>query len=216
MPVLSGCSGDGAHAAHKPGRGASGYTADELKHALLTNLAGYRRAGKPDAGPYSSLHAIRDFNLLQRQVTLDRPQCAGVGGMASSGALNDAPAAFISFARPDGQTLSETLMSVSPSVADGQVKLRVPTVCRSFRAEVGGEWSTNTVVEATGGRPLGQGSRTVGVTTVSGATQVQTWYVVLRSRAYLATVTAYGPAAVQADAERIAGLAYRRAEKILS
>lgn len=211
VSVMSGCGGGGAAQAVPAGQG---YTSDQLRRALLTDVAGYRKAAEPDSGAYGSLRAIQNFNQLQRQVTLDKPQCAGVGGMASAGDLKNVAAAIATFAKDDGQTFTETLMAVSASVADQQVKLRVPTGCRSFRAQIGDQFSAHEVTEATGGR-IGDGSRTVGVSTTSGSARVQTWYVVLRSRGYLATVTLYGPSVTQDDAERLAKQAYGQAERVL-
>jgi hypothetical protein len=196
-------------AAPAPG---TGYTSDQLRQALLLEIPGYQRAGEPDSGEYGSLSAIQNFNRLQSQVQLDEPRCATVGrefGVTQ----RTAPTAIATFTKGNGQTVTETLMRVSRNTADRQVRLRVPTGCRVFRARVGDQWSEHHVVEASG--RLGGGSRTVGVATTSGASHVKTWYVVLKARGYLATITLYGPNVTRAEAEQIARHAYGQAERIL-
>jgi hypothetical protein len=191
----------------------TGYTSDQLRQALLLEIPGYQRAGEPDSGEYGSLSVIRNFNELQREVKLDKPRCATTGRELAV-TQQTAPAAIITFAKATGQTVTETLMRVSTRTADDQVRLRVPPACRRFRARVGSEWSEHRVVEATQGR-LGAGSRTVGVATTSGTSHVKTWYVVLKSRGYLATITLYGPNVTRDEAEQIARHAYDQAERIL-
>jgi hypothetical protein len=216
--TASACGGSPSKAAQDPVHTVpvgKGYTYDQLRQALLTDLSGYRRAGEPDSGEYGSLKAIQNFNQLQSQVKLDKPQCLAVSRVfASSPEAQNAPAAITTFAKADGQTVTETLMAISEATAARQVKLRVPATCRTFRALVGGQWSTHQIVEATQTQ-LGGGSRTVGVATNSGKSHVKTWYVVLRSRGYLACITMYGPNVIQADAEEAARRAYDQAERIL-
>jgi hypothetical protein len=190
----------------------TGYTSDQLRQALLLEIPGYQRAGEPDSGEYGSLSAIQNFNQLQRQVKLDKPRCATVGrefGLTQGAA----PTAIATFTKGNGQTVTETLIRVSPDTANRQVRLRVPVGCRVFRARVGDQWSEHHVVEARG--RLGAGSRTVGVATTSGASHVKTWYVVLKAPGYLATITLYGPNVTRAEAEQIARQAYDQAERIL-
>jgi hypothetical protein len=216
--MASACAGSPPRAVPNPGRTAvtgRGYTSDQLRQALLTDLPGYRRASEPDSGEYGSLKAIQNFNQLQSQVKLDKPKCAAVSrAFGTSPEAQYAPAAITTFTKGDGQTVTETLLTISAATADRQVKLRVPAGCRTFRARVGDEWSAHQIVEATRTQ-LGGGSRTVGVATTSGNSQVKTWYVVLRSRGYLASVTMYGVDVTQADAEDAARQAYAQAERIL-
>jgi hypothetical protein len=216
--TASACGGSPSRAAQDPVHTVpvgQGYTSDQLRQALLTDLSGYSRAGEPDSGEYGTLKAIQNFNQLQSQVKLDKPQCAAVSrAFSSSPEARNAPAAITTFAKADGQTVTETLMTISEATATREVKLRVPAACRTFRALVGDRWSTHQIIEATQTQ-LGSGSRTVGVATTSGNTHVKTWYVVLSSRGYLASITMYGPNAVQADAEEAARQAYDQAERIL-
>jgi hypothetical protein len=215
--AASGCGGGGdrpgAKEAYTNPPPGTGYTSDQLQQALLTDVSGYQRAGEPDSGQYGSLDAIQNFNQLQSQVKLDKPQCANTGHGFTT-AQQAAPAAIATFAKANGQSVTETLMRVSADTADRQVAIRVAPACRSFRARVGDQWSTHQVVEATRGR-LGEGSRTVGVATTSGASHVKTWYVVLKARGYLATITLYGPNVTRTEAEQLARLAYEQAERIL-
>ncbi|MFC6880314.1 MULTISPECIES: hypothetical protein [Actinomadura] len=230
---LAACGGgdggdDRAERLRTAGRAApvgTGFTSDQLEQALLTEAPGYRRAGEPDSGEYGSLKAIQNFNQLQRQVKLDKPRCAnggnGPGSAAGSGSGGSdsvidraAPSALTTFAKGNGQTVTETLMSLTAEAAAQQVKARVPTGCLMFRTRVGAQWSEHRVVESPPGR-IGQGSRTVGVTTVSGGSHTKTWYVVLQGRRYLATISVFGPTATRTEAESLARLAYAQAERIL-
>lgn len=190
----------------------TGYTSDQLRQALLLEIPGYQRAAEPDSGEYGSLGAIQNFTQLQRQVKLDKPRCATVGREFGR-TQQTAPTAIATFTKGNGQTVTETLMRVSPATANHQVRLRVPAGCRQFRARVGDQWSEHHVVEARG--RLGAGSRTVGVATTSGTSHVKTWYVVLKAPGYLATITLYGPTVTRAEAEQIARHAYDQAERIL-
>jgi hypothetical protein len=220
--AATSCSGDGGDEPAQPvkatGRAALAgiaYTSDQLEQALLTDIPGYERTDEPDSGEYGSLKAIQNFNQLQEQVTLDKPRCARAtaGGTAAS-ADRSTPTAIATFARGNGQTATEALMATSADAAEQQVKGRVPAGCLSFRTRVGSQWSDHRVVETPPGI-IGEGSRTVGVTTTSGTSHTKTWYVVLRGRRYLATVSLYGPRATRAEAEQLARQAYDQAQRIL-
>jgi len=221
--LLAGCGGAGSSSAAQSSTGASAaagtggpaYSADQLRQALLLQVSGYHPAGPADAGEYGSMRAIQNFNQLQNQIKLDKPQCAGASqAFSMSPEVRTAPAAVMTFAKDNGQTLSETLISVSAGTATAQVKQRVPAGCRNFRVQVGGQWVNDQVTEAPGTR-IGDGSRTVGVVTTSGTARVRTWYVVLHSRSYLATVMLHGAAVTKDQVEGFARQAYEQAERIL-
>ena len=220
--LLAGCGGAASSSAAQPAEspaatttGAPSYSADQLRQALLTQAPGYQPAGPADAGEYGSLRSIQNFNQLQGQVRLDKPQCAAVSqSFASVPEVRTAPAAIMTFARNDGQTLTETLMSVPTAIADRQVNQRAPAGCRTFRAQIAGQWSSHQVTEATGTR-IGEASRTVGVVTTSGGVTVRTWYVVFRSRSYLATVMLHGVAITRQQIEDFARRSYQEAERVL-
>jgi hypothetical protein len=216
LPAAAACGG-GERAAQVRGTARAevagiGYTSDQLAQALLTEPAGYRRAGEPDSGEYGSLKAIQNAARLQREATLDKPRC----GTSRPGGdvAGDVPAALVSFTNAAGQTATETLMGMSAADAEKQVNARVPTGCLKFRTKVGSQWADHRVAEAPKG-DIGEGSRTVGITTVSGNARARTWYVVFRGRHYLATITVFGPNATRADAERLAREALAQAHRIL-
>lgn len=191
------------------------YNSDQLTQALLTEIPGYERSGMPQWGQYSSLAAVQNYNEMQQAVKLDKPQCASTAhALSQEKAVQTAPSALVAFERGQRRSVTETLMAVGPAVAAQQVKIRVPAACRTFRVRIGRRWASNAVVETTGTR-IGEGSRTAGVSTTVGLTTVSTWFVVLRSRGYLAAITLYGPGATRDDAERIARQAYQQAERIL-
>jgi hypothetical protein len=190
------------------------YNADQLTQALLTDIPGYVRSGAPQWGDYGSLAAVQNLNQMQQAVKLDKPQCASsTRALSQEKAVQTAPSALVAFTG-NGRSVTETLMAVGPDVAARQVRIRVPAACRGFRVKVGRAWVSDTIVEPAGAH-IGEGSRTAGVLTTSGRAVVRTWFVVLRSRGYLATITLYGPDATQADAERFARRAYQQAERIL-
>src|SRR5690606_41892197 len=102
----------------------------------------------------------------------------------------------------------------SVSAAGRQVDARVPAGCLRFRTKVGSRWSRHRVVESPKG-DIGEGSRTVGVATISGDSRTRTWYVVFRGRHYLATITVAGPEATKEEAERVARRSLAHADRIL-
>jgi hypothetical protein len=224
LPLLvAGCGGAGPSSAAQsstgaaPAAGPSGpaYSADQLRQALLPQVAGYHSAAPADAGEYGSLRSIQNFNQLQNQIKLDKPQCAGASqAFAASPEVRTAPAAVMTFAKDNGQTLTETLLSVSSATAVAQTRQRIPAGCRNFRVQVGGQWASDQLTEVAGAR-IGEDSRTVGVITTSGGTRVRTWYVVLHSRSYLATVMLHGSAVTKGQVEDFARQAYEQAERIL-
>ncbi|MER7542077.1 hypothetical protein ABTW95_03630 [Spirillospora sp. NPDC127506] len=213
----SACGGGGERAreVHSTARAevaGIGYTSDQLAQALLGEAPGYRRAGEPDSGEYGSLKAIQNAARLQRETTLDKPRC---GRARPGGAVaGDVPAALVSFTGSAGQTATETLMGMSPADAEKQINARVPAGCLRFRTKVGSHWAEHRVVQTPRG-DIGEGSRTVGVSTTSGAARTRTWYVVFRGRHYLATVSVFGPSVTREDAERLAREAHAQAERVL-
>ena len=213
----SACVGGGERAREVGGTARAevagiGYTSDQLAQALLAEAPGYQRAGEPDSGEYGSLKAIQNAARLQREATLDKPRCGTnrPGGTVAG----DVPAALVSFTGTAGQTATETLMGMSAADAEKQVNARVPSGCLRFRTKIGSNWAEHRVVETPKGE-IGEGSRTVGVSTTSDGAQTRTWYVVFRGRHYLATVTVFGPAVTRADAESLASEAHAQAERVL-
>ncbi|MFB4316598.1 hypothetical protein [Actinomadura sp. 21ATH] len=218
------CGGGGADGAKtqqvkSTGRAAlagTAYTSAQLQQALLAQPAGYKRVGELDAGEYGALKAVQNFEQLQRQVTLDKPDCAGAAGGTPGGKALDktAPAAIASYGKSSGQTVTETLMAMPAEAAEQHVKAKVPAVCGTFRTRVGGKWSEHRVVESPSAA-IGDGSRTVGISTRTGAARVKTWYVVVQGRRYLATVSLIGPNVTRAEAEQIARQADAQARRVL-
>ncbi|MFD0899088.1 hypothetical protein [Actinomadura sediminis] len=191
-----------------------GYTSDQLAQALLTELPGYQRGGDPDLGEYGTLRAIRNAARLQEGVELDKPRCGnGAGGPGGKIPAN-VPAALVTFTKANGQTVSQTLMAMQADDAEEQVNARVPSGCLTFKTRIGSKWAVHRVAESPRGE-IGQGSRTVGVTTIAGAAHTKAWYVVFRGRDYLATITVVGPNATRDEAERIAAEAREHAERFL-
>ncbi|MEU5875951.1 hypothetical protein [Spirillospora sp. NPDC047279] len=220
--AAAACSGGGGNGENvqpvkATGRAAlagTGYTSDQLEQALLLDVAGYQRSGEPDSGEYGALKAVQNSTQLQKQVRMDEPRCATAmtGGMRAVDP--GLPAAIATFARGSGQIATETLVAMNSEMAERLVRTRVPVGCTAFRTRVGAQWSEHQVVEAPPGT-IGEGSRTVGVTTVSGSSHTRAWYVVLRGRRYMATVSLYGPNATRADVELLARQAFDQAQRIL-
>jgi hypothetical protein len=219
--VACGGGGDGDEAGQpkSTGRAAlagTAYTSDQLEQALLTEAAGYRRNGEPDSGEYGALKAIQNFNQLQRQVKIDKPACGNYGSTRPGGppVEKSAPAAIVSFSKGNGQSVTETLMALPTDSAEKHVNARLPDGCAAFKTKVGGQWADHRVVQSPPGA-IGEGSRTVGITTASGGSSLKSWYVVLRGRRYLATISLIGPNATRAEAEQLARQADAQAERIL-
>jgi len=224
LVVLSGCSESTrrspapAEEEAGPSRSAARtYTSDQLRQALLPEVRQYVRAGEPDSGTYGMLKPVRNFAQLQGQVTLDKPKCVTAAQtFGASGEIASAPAALTTFARADGQTITQTLVAVSEPTATEELGRRVPALCRTFRTRVGGRWSTHQVVEATPDRHLiGEGSRTVGLVTMSGSTKVTMWFAVFKGRGYLGTISVYGAKATRGEAERLGTAAHAAASRVL-
>jgi hypothetical protein len=216
-----GGGGDGTEAGRTQSTGkaalaGTAYTSDQLRQALLVEAPGYRRSGEPDAGEYGALKAIQNFNQLQRQVSIDKAHCRGNGSAGPGGPAVDkaAPAAITAFTKGSGQSVTQTLIALPADAAEEHIDARVPDGCRSFRTRVGGQWAQHRVVEAPPGR-IGEGSRTVGVSTTSGGSSLKSWYVVLRGRRYLTTISLVGPTATRAEAEQLARRADAHARRIL-
>jgi hypothetical protein len=216
LVAVAACSGGNSGGTPPPVRSAApvpgSYSADQLSQALLTEISGYQQSGIPQSGQYGSLAAVQNSHQMQQAVKIDKPQCLP-RALAADRTVRAAPAALTAFARGP-QSASEALLAVGPDVAAQQVRKRVPAGCRTFRVRVDGRWSAATVVEPHGAR-IGEGSRTVGVSTTGRQGAVRTWIVVLRSRGYLAAITLFGPTATQAEAEKLARKAYQQAERIL-
>ncbi|WP_019631844.1 hypothetical protein [Actinomadura atramentaria] len=214
---FAGCGGgDGGGAgaaAARPVLGGSGYTADQLEQALLTELPGYRR-GEPETGEYGALKSVQHFGQLQRQVKVDRPACAKAA-RPGGGLDPQTPASIATFTKDNGVSVTETLLSLPDEQARKLVGERVPAGCRTFRTTVGAQTAEHRVTEPAPGT-IGEGSRTVGVTTTSGNSHTKTWYVVLRGRRTVTTISLYGPVATQRDAEDAARRAYDHQRRFLS
>ncbi|GAA4238771.1 hypothetical protein GCM10022254_56070 [Actinomadura meridiana] len=188
-----------------------GYTSAQLSQALLDRLPGYRRVGDPDSGEYGTLTAIQNAARLQRKTEVDKRDC-GTGRVGAT-VKGDVPAALVTFTKK-GLAVTETLMGMSAADAEKQVNARVPEGCLRFRTRAGASWAEHRVVETPKG-DIGDGSRTVGVATVSEKIRTRTWYVVVRGRHFLATITLFGPTATRAEAERLARAALDQTGEIL-
>ncbi|GGU93869.1 hypothetical protein GCM10010182_07000 [Actinomadura cremea] len=216
--TVSACDGD-APARTSGGDGGVavagiGYTSDQLAQALLTELTGYQRGGDPDLGEYGTLRAIRNAAHLQESVVLDKPRCAKGAGGPGGNIPAKVPAALVTFAKGNGQAATQALMAMPADEADKQVNARVPSGCLTFKSRIGTKWAEHRVSESPRG-DIGQGSRTVGVTTIAGTGHTKAWYVVFRGRDYLATISVVGPNATRDEAERIARESLRNADRFL-
>ncbi|WP_131741045.1 hypothetical protein [Actinomadura roseirufa] len=219
LAAVSACGGGDERAQQVRDTGRAvlpgiGFTSAQLEQALLTETPGYRRAGEPDSGEYGSIRAFKDLEELRDQAVVDPPRCKNGAAGPVGNVDADVPAALTLFNRGDGHTATEALMGLPAAAAERQVMARVPPGCTTFRTKAGSEWAEHRVYETVQGT-IGEGSRTVGVATVSGGVLSRTWYVVFKDRHYLGTITVHGPRARRADAERLARQALDRARQIL-
>jgi hypothetical protein len=215
--LLCGCTsyaGISGEPSTAPASSFSGYGSDQLEQALLTSVSGYQQTGAAQSGNYSELPDVQSFLSMRQGVKLSKPQCQSTTVTGVVGQDRQLPAAVVSFAHGSGGTVTETLLSMNPKDAAQQVALRLPADCRSFKVHIDRQWATETVTQSTAD-VVGEGSRTVGVSTTVGGQTVDSWFVTFYSRTYLATVSVYGSGATRGRATSIARAAYAEAERVL-
>jgi hypothetical protein len=194
--------------------GAKGYTATQLKDALLTKAGGQRPAAAAQAGDYGTLPDVQTSEQTMKGVKVTPAKCseATVAGF-NSAAFSHAPAALVTF-RVGRDGVSEVLVSVSSQLAETALSARLPAGCSHYQATTDGKTFTYTVSQSTVGG-LADQARALNVK-ASGYAQVDVWSVVYRARGFVGAVTMVGPAASLSGVKTLASQSYSYAGQSLS
>ncbi len=212
--LLAACAGGSS----SQGTGGSqprraGYTAQQLRGALLTSVDGAKPAAPVDSGRYGSLRGVKDTQDSMRGLRIIPARCARAAKTGlDSGALSAAPATVVSF-RHGGGGVSEVLVAPRNALAVAALGSRIPAGCSRYRAVVGGRSYAYTVKEEPA-PDLGQAAREIRVR-ASGTTTVDVWTVIYRANGYVGAVTTVGPSGTRTDIESIARAAYDKAARTL-
>jgi len=215
--LLAACAGgsssQGTAAAGGSQPGRAGYTAQQLRGALLTSVDGARPAAAVQVGRYGSLRGVKDTQDSMRGLRIIPARCARAARTGlDSAALSAAPATVVSFRHGSGG-VSEVLIAPRGALAVAALGSRIPRGCTHYSAVVGGRTYAYTVKEEPA-PPLGRAAREIRVH-ASGATTVDVWTVIYRTNGYVGAVTTVGSAGSRMDIESIARAAYDKAQRTL-
>ena len=194
--------------------GSKGYTATQLKDALLTKVGGERPAAAAQAGDYGTLPDIQTSEQTMKGVKVSPAKCseATVAGF-NSAAVSHAPAALVTF-RVGRDGVSEVLVSASSQLAETALSARLPAGCSHYQATTNGRTFSYTVSQSTVGGLANQ-ARALNVK-ASGYAQVDVWSVVYRARGFVGAVTMVGPDASLSGVKTVASQSYSYAGQSLS
>ncbi len=211
--VLAACAGGSSSPGTAAEPGSAGFTAQQLRGALLTSVDGASPAASIQTGRYGSLHGVQDTQASARGVRILPARCARAARTGlDAAALSNAPATVVSFRHGAGG-VSEVLLSPRGTLAVTALGRRVPRGCTHYRAVAGGQTYAYSVKEVHGPR-LGAATREIKVR-ASGPTTVKVWTVIYRANGYVGAITMVGPTATRKDVESIARMAYEKAQRTL-
>ena len=194
--------------------GPKGYTATQLKNALLTKVGGERPAAAAQAGDYGTLPDVQTSEQTIKDVKVAPAKCsAATAAGFNSAAFSRAPAALVTF-RVGRDGVSEVLVSASSQLAETALSARLPTGCSHYRATLDGKTFSYTVSQSTLGG-LADQARALNVK-ASGYAQVDVWSVVYRAHGFVGAVTMVGPAASLSGVKTLASQSYSYAGQSLS
>lgn len=226
MPVavagLAGCSGIGGKstaATSGPAGSAaaartSGFSAAQLRGALLTRVNGVAAVSPVSTGTYASLSAASSGRLATHAVQVSPSACAraAAAGFGST-ILAQAPAAAVTF-RLGGNVVSEALIASSADTAAVVLAGHVPAGCADYQAKVAGK----TVKFGLTGKTvtgIGQQARVINIR-AGGAAPASQWSLIYRGAGFVGTVTVIGPNASELAVRELARQAYAFAAKSLA
>ena len=220
--AVAGCGGGSsasqASAPKSAGAAATsspqGFSASQLKTALLTEISGETPASPAQAGEYGALPDVKTSKQTMNGVKVKPSKCgqASVTGF-NSATFTHAPASVVTF-RVGKDGVSEVLVSANSQVADTAMGNQMPAGCTHYSATVGGKTFHYTVKEASLSG-VGQEARALNVK-AAGYSQVDVWSVVYRADGFVGAVTIVGPDATAASAKKLASQAYAFAHQSLS
>ena len=221
--AVAGCSAGGSasapashpasSAAASTPAAAAGYTATQLRAALLTKINGKTPAAPVEAGQYGSLTEVKATKNSMTGVTVKPAACAQttVTGFNSPSFAN-VPATVSTF-KVGSNGVSEVLMSPSSATAALALKNQIPANCARYTAVVKGKTFVYTVSERTVSH-LAQDARAMNIE-ATGSESINVWSVVYRASDFVGAVTIVGPNATATVATTLAAQAYAHAAKTL-
>ncbi|HEY2278982.1 MAG TPA: hypothetical protein VGI00_11545 [Streptosporangiaceae bacterium] len=221
--AVTGCSAGGpasAPASHPASSAAAstpavaaGYTATQLRAALLTKINGQAPAAPVEAGQYGSLTEVKATKNSMAGVTVKPAACAQttVTGF-NSPSFTNVPATVSTF-KVGSNGVSEVLMSPSSATAALALKNQIPANCAKYTAVVKGKTFVYTVSERTVSH-LAQDARAMNIE-ATGSESINVWSVVYRASDFVGAVTIVGPNATATVATTLAAQAYAHAAKTL-
>ncbi len=215
---LAGCSGTGGKSSGITSASAAaasaGFSAAQLRGALLTRVNGAVAVSPVSVGKYGSLSDESTGRLAMRAARVSPSACAlaAAAGFGST-ILAQAPAAAVTF-RLAGNVVSEVLIASSAESASAVLAGRVPAGCAEYQGKVAGR----TVKFGLTGKAvtgIGQQARVLNIRT-GGAAPASQWSLVYRGAGFVGTVTVIGPNASEVAVRELARQAYAFAAKSLA
>ena len=194
--------------------GHRGFTAAQLKSALLTKVSGRRPAAPAEAGAYGALPDVQTSKQTMNGVKVTPAKCAQatVTGF-NSAAFSHAPASVVTF-RVGRDGVSEVLVSATPQIAAPAVGNRLPAGCSHYTAQVDGR-TFRYSVQADAFSGLADQARALNVK-AAGYPEVDVWSVDYEASGFVGAVTIVGPDASERAAKQLARQAYADAVQSLS
>ena len=221
--AVAGCSAGGSasapashpasSAAASTPAAAAGYTATQLRAALLTKINGKTPAAPVEAGQYGSLTEVKATKNSMTGVTVKPAACARTttAGFNSPSYAN-VPATVSTF-KVGSNGVSEVLLAPSSATAALALKNQIPASCAKYTAVVKGKTFVYTVSERTVSH-LAQDARAMNIV-ASGSESINVWSVVYRASDFVGAVTIVGPNASANVVTTLAAQAYAHAAKTL-
>lgn len=209
--ALSGCSGSGTASAKAAA--ATGFSAAQLKSALLTKVNGVGAQSQPTSGKYAGL-AASNAGKTAGGVTVKPAACASSAteGFDPS-ALAGASAATVSF-KVTTNTVSEVLVDATAKSGTAALAGSVPAQCAKYQEKVDGKTFTYALTEGKVSG-IGQQAKALNVKSASSASDEQ-WSLIFRGKGFVGTVAVVGPNASEKAVRELGQQAYAFAAKSLS
>jgi hypothetical protein len=213
--AVAGCGGSAGTAARptQAAKTTSGYTAAQLRNALLPTVNGAGPAVPVESGAYGSLPGVKATKNSMAGVKITPAKCASATGTGlSSPRFARVPATVATF-RVGRDGLSEVLLAPPSSLIAAALTDRLPAGCARYRARVGNRTFTYQIRQLPAPH-LGDATRELNVR-AWGAQSENIWTIIYRSRGLVGAVTLVGRHASRAAAESLARQAYNHARQSL-
>jgi hypothetical protein len=224
---LAACSGSGGHSSSSKaaesadatgmaGSARTGFTADQLKGALLTHINGTGPTTAPNAGSYASLPEIQAAVTQMLGTTITPKECEQAtvlqGADLDTGALGGVPAAAVNF-RVGTDAVSEVLASPADSAVAVALDKPVPAGCTHYSATAGGKTSQYAVKQDWVQGIGMQSARILNIRSPKQGSNV--WSVLYRGHGFVGAITVTGPNASEAAVRELGQQAYAYAAQYL-